>query len=363
MTLRSKLYLFTASLLAILLIGTFILVRNANLLLRHKLEQALGEGFSVEKIDLTWRSVELTNAVFKKPGGMPVLKADSVFLSLDLAGVLRKEMVFSTVVLKNPYFLIETDRRGNYLNPFHRAGDAPAGALPPVVVRRFVVHGGSMDYSDGKVSRTPLVTRLRDIELEVKDIRLPLEGTISPFVLEAAIPGNQGRGVIKAAGKIDLKTLDLGGTIALKGLDITGFKPYFQKKGDANITKGSLGLDMKANVAGGYIKAPGRAVLKNLEFQSAGTIRDTFLGVPRSGVMSLLKNRNGEIAIDFILQGDIRNPRFSLRESFAEKITIGLAENLGLSVSRIGESIVVEGARQAGKGVRGIGEGVRKLFE
>lgn len=45
-----------------------------------------------------------------------------------------------------------------------------------------------------------------------------------------------------------------------------------------------------------------------------------------------------------------------------EKPTLGLAEKLGLSVTRIGESIIVEGAKQLGKGIKGMGEGIEKIF-
>jgi hypothetical protein len=259
--------------------------------------------------------------------------------------------------------LIETDLHGNYINPFLRESGKPSGTMPQVTVSRFTVHNGSMDYSDGKITRPPLVTRLRNIEFEIKDIRLPLSGAASPFVMEAAVPGTRSAGTIKCQGKINLKTLDLESAVVVRTLDITGFKPYFQKKGDANVTRGTLDLEMKATITSGNIKAPGKAVLKNLEFQSTGSLKDTFLGVPRSGVLTLLKNENNEITIDFVLEGDIRNPKFNLRESFLQKFTIGLAGKLGLSITRIGESIVVEGARQVEKGVKGIGEGIQKLFK
>jgi hypothetical protein len=43
-----------------------------------------------------------------------------------------------------------------------------------------------------------------------------------------------------------------------------------------------------------------------------------------------------------------------------------MAEKLGLSVKRIGESIVIfgaEGAKEVGKGAKGIGESIKKLLE
>lgn len=76
--------------------------------------------------------------------------------------------------------------------------------------------------------------------------------------------------------------------------------------------------------------------------------------------MTLLKN---EITVDFVIEGNIRNPKISLRESFLQKFTLGLAEELGLSITRIGESIVVKVAKQVEEGVKGIGEGIQKMFK
>ena len=59
-------------------------------------------------------------------------------------------------------------------------------------------------------------------------------------------------------------------------------------------------------------------------------------------------------------------PKMTIRGSFIEKVTIAIAETLGLSVKRIGESIVIlgaEGVKEVGKGVKGIGESIKKIFE
>ena len=56
----------------------------------------------------------------------------------------------------------------------------------------------------------------------------------------------------------------------------------------------------------------------------------------------------------------------TIRGSFIEKVTIAIADTLGLSVKRIGESIVIlgtEGVKEVGKGVKGIGESIKKIFE
>lgn len=362
MKLRGKICLSVSAFLIILLIAVFVLIKNANLIVKNKLEDAL-RGFSVERIELNWGSVGAFNIAFKKPDGKLVFRADNISLYLDLKGIFKKEYNLSSLTLKNPYLLIEIDRYGKYANPFTKEEDKPSGQMPQISIKQFKVHGGSIDYSDGKVSSAPFITKLRNIEFEIDNISIPLNDESSSFSVEAQIPGNQKTGNIKSSGKISLKSNDLGCQVVLKNLDITQFKHYYQKKDDANITQGSLDLDIKANVKTGIINAPGRATIRGLEFESGDGFKDKFLGVPRAAVINQLKNSNDEITFDFMLEGNIKNPRFNIRESFVEKFTIGLAGKLGISVKKIGETVVVGGAKQVEKGAKGIGEGLKKIFQ
>lgn len=83
---KKKLYIVASSFLIILFIAVFVLIKNANLIVKNKLEDAL-KGFSVERIELNWGSVEAFNIAFKKPDGTLVFKTGSLYLSLDLTGL------------------------------------------------------------------------------------------------------------------------------------------------------------------------------------------------------------------------------------------------------------------------------------
>jgi len=72
------------------------------------------------------------------------------------------------------------------------------------------------------------------------------------------------------------------------------------------------------------------------------------------------------LRINFVVRGDLNNPKFNLRESFMNRISIAIAEKLGLSIQRIGESIVetgAEGAKEVGKGAKSIAETIKKFLE
>ena len=111
---------------------------------------------------------------------------------------------------------------------------------------------------------------------------------------------------------------------------------------------------------------PGKAALKDIEFERGSGLGSTFLNLPLSTVLSFLKNHDNEIVVNFVIEGDLNNPKFNFRESLINKISIEMAEKLGLSIQRIGESIVengAEGAKKVCKSVQGIGEGIKRIFE
>jgi len=90
------------------------------------------------------------------------------------------------------------------------------------------------------------------------------------------------------------------------------------------------------------------------------------MSIPRGLVVDFLKSHGDQIVIDFTLNGDIDNPRFSIRQSIIKEITLGIASKLGLPVKKIEESIIVlgtEGMKEVGKDVKGLGKNIENIFK
>ena len=82
--------------------------------------------------------------------------------------------------------------------------------------------------------------------------------------------------------------------------------------------------------------------------------RGGFMGLPRQAAVDMLKNERKDIQIQFSLQGNLDDPRFSINESLATRFSAGLAEALGVSVSSLGKSV--------GSAATGIGSALKGLF-
>jgi len=362
-----RLFIIAAAIVLILAAFAAILVRNTNRILKYELEKFLGKDFSVKEIRLTWGELEALGISYRNPEGRQIFSTDRLSLRADFMGLFRKGYVISSLSLKNPYMLFAKDLNGNIRDPFpKREAGRKEKATPPFLIKHIEVTDGALDYLDEKVSKSPVLTKIRDMELEARGIAIPLNEEFTPYSLTAGIPGNMSTGTLQSTGRIKLKTKDADFKVKLNNLDITTFKPYFQKKSDVNITRGFLDLDMTVKISANKIYAPGSAVLRNLQFQSGAGAGEKFLSIPLYAVVSFLKDHNDRIVFDFILEGDLSNPKFNVRQSLIEKITLGIAEKLGLPVTKIGDAIIVlgtEGVKQIEKEIKGLGEGIRHMFK
>ena len=225
-------------------------------------------------------------------------------------------------------------------------------------MKNLKIAGGELLFLDGEIGERPFPIRLTDIALNADSLSFPPEGRYTTYDLSGHIPGNESTGVLTASGRADLKTLDTNGKVSLSDLDLITLKPYIVKQGDVDVSRGFLDLSMDLSIKKKMIYAPTHAVIKDLAFIRGRGVKDEFLGIPRSLIVKALET-NHQIVFDFILEGSLEDPKFNLRGSMVNRLTIGIAKSLGLSVIDSGETVVI----QAGRAIRGIGKELQKLFK
>jgi hypothetical protein len=369
---------------AILGVSIALLVKYANRIIESELEKRLGKNFSIERIDLRWGSVEAVGVALKNRQGKEVVKVGNLLVKADFMGLLRKQYIISSVTVKDPYLFVEIDKKGNIVNPAlppelspeqaaakkaqekAAAKKPPEQAMPPITIKKIEVVNGSVDYLDEKTPVRPVLLKVRDIGLVVHDVSVPFADRFSRFTMSAAIPGKLSTGTLKSDGRIKIKTKDMDLKATLRNLDVTPLKPYFEKESPVDVTKGFLDLDLTVKVASEKLHAPGTAVLKQLEFRSGPGMSAKFMGAPLSLVAAFLKNSNNEIPLNFVIEGDLNNPKFDIKENAMHRISIALAEKLGLPIKGIPEAATGIGAKAAHgveSSVKGIGQGLKKLFK
>lgn len=363
---RSILILLCVILAALAVAGA-VLVRHSNKILTYLVRKSLGEHVTVQSVDVSWGNMKASGIRMTR-GAEPVLDVAEVRAEADFIGLLKKNYAISRLTVTAPFLRIGTDRNGKLLplvpdQKAEKPGDQPhAPDEKPVDFGRISIRQGKLLFRDGKAGGHQ--TTLDNIEAEIRGYSFPHRNDWTTIDVTAGIPGRT-EGRLTWKGKTNLTNSDAEGKVTIRNLDITTMKPYFQKKGDADVSRGTLDLDMDLVIRSRHVRGPGKVTIRDLAFREGSGAGDTFVGVPRSLVIGLLTTEQNAIVLHFTVEGDIDNPRFSIRENLVKQVTIGLAKRLGLSFVEAGGSIVIEGVKgvgQTGKGLSEIGNAIRNLF-
>ena len=74
--------------------------------------------------------------------------------------------------------------------------------------------------------------------------------------------------------------------VELRDVGLVALQPYLGAASEARVQRGALDLDIQSDVRRNRLRAPGKATLADLEFAPTGALKETFMGVPRSAVLS-----------------------------------------------------------------------------
>jgi hypothetical protein len=311
-------------------------------------------GFTVHPTYLGAKGIRYEDPLSKKR----MAQIEEVRIYPGILSLFRGNLEVRKLTILNPYLNVYRSRNGALAAPWvgeeSKQKERASRESEPlrIEIGQMRVTGGVVEFED-RIGETPARIELRELDLEMKEIRYPLVPTRSPIRLEGKIRGGERKGKISMSGWIDLKTMNLEISFKVEELDIKSFEPYYRRRVSAEIETGCLDMDCRIVVKERVIDAPGQMVLKELRIKEGGTV----FWIPAKTVVSLLKDRGGRIPIQFHLKGNVDDPKFKIQEAFLTRIAFSFAEALGIPVRTVGEGVV----KGAGEGVGGLAEGFRSL--
>jgi hypothetical protein len=135
-------------------------------------------------------------------------------------------------------------------------------------------------------------------------------------------------------------------------------QPYLLKAAEAGARSGSMDLDLDTTIKQRALQAPGTLTLSNLELTAGSGAMTTFMGVPRQLVLAALKDKQDRIVLKFTLAGNLDDPRFSLNENLAGRLSVGVAQSLGIGLEGLARGV----GSVSQNAVEGVGSVAKKLF-
>jgi hypothetical protein len=324
--------------------GAATLVKLSGAFLKAQIERNLGDNVKAGSVQIMWGTVTVKDLVFFREG-QQVGKVKTVDIRADFLSVLKKKVMIARVDIEEPDLNILMDKKGKIVLPVslpdqrREEKTSKTKETMAVKIKTLTIKDGKVRFEDRSTAR-PVLLRFDDVKADIEDIAFPSADQWTNYGLSAHLAGPDHKGTITASGKTNFRTEETKAKATLKNIDLPLFRPYIEKKGDLPIEKGFIDVNANIGIAKKHIRAPGVLALNDLQFRPGKSMGDTFLGIPRSMVLSLLKSSGNKIDLNFIIEGDLDNPRFSIRENLLKRATVALADKLGLSVKEVGEGIV-----------------------
>lgn len=374
-TKRKKWGWIILAMLLVLVVGGAVGYRIAVGILKGKVVEALGPGSEIQDIQVGWSGVVVRGLRIKGPQGWPAqdaLRTERVTIVPSLLDLLSGEIRVRSVTIEKPYLSALRAKDGKLRvvptlleRPAAKGEGGTRVAAPPVHIATITLRDGVVEFFDATVAQPPLKLRLEQLQASVRNALVPALTGKSDFDLTGILKGVRQDGRIKVGGWAEGATKDSTVKTELRGADLVALQPYLSRAAEVRVQKGLLDLDIQSDVRKNRLRAPGRIAIAGLEFAPSQGMMGTFMGVPRGAVMAFLKDKGNRIAMDFIIEGDINNPQFSLNEAFSTRMAASMAETLGVSIQGVAEGVGVlgrKGAEAMGGTAKGIGDAIGGLF-
>jgi hypothetical protein len=370
---RKRFTLIALAAVVVLIVGGIVVLHVPVRVLKGRLVGLLGPNSEIRDVHVGWSSVTVDGVRIKGPSGWPAtdaLQSDRVVVVSSLRSLLSRQSRIRSITLDKPYLSVFRTKEGDLrmlpgLLP-GPAGDGqaytlsrPAGATPtpPVTIGRVTMRDGVVELYDATVADPPLKIRLEQVEATVEDMAAPGLTERNRFEIKGVVKGVHRDGQLDVTGWAEIGAKDSSVKTQLRSADLVVLQPYLMRAGETGVQKGTLDLDLQSDVSNNQLKAPGRATISDLEFVSAGGGFGTFMGLPRQAVTAFLMRNNNKITVDFVLEGDVNNPQFSLNENLTTRLAFAMAKTMGVDVGGmllgVG-SLGLKGGEAVGEGAKGV---------
>lgn len=283
------------------------------------------------------------------------IEADKIALTLKYLPILFGKKAQLLVDIDDPMLVYETDRAGNWKLarkiPIFRRGKGEKRL--PINVEEITIDDGEVEYRDGKVGKT---TRITDLDVSVEDVQLPTKEDPLPAEFEIDFDiGDGGSVAMKGVADFLSPKVSFNADLKVKKVPIPPFAPYYDKKSlPVRVKRGRVAMTSKAKCHKDYLKAPTHVSITKLEVEPK---RNKVFGFAGKNAVEAMKDKRGNMELDMVITGNIRNPQFKIVNSFGsafgKAFSQGLAKDISSGVKSVGSG-VEKGAKSGVDKIKGL---------
>jgi hypothetical protein len=187
------------------------------------------------------------------------------------------------------------------------APDQPKAKVPPVSVRKLVLKGGRVRFTDNFIRPNYTAT--------LTDFGGVVTGLSSEESSSAAVDlhGEVNRAPLSVAGRINplRGNLSLDLKAKVHGMELASLSGYSSRYVGYGIEKGKLSFEVAYRVENRRLTAENRLILDQLTFGKKSD-NPNAAKLPVQFAVALLRDRNGIIDLEVPIQGSLDDPQFSI---------------------------------------------------
>lgn len=325
--------------------GYLVLSFYAVKFIQARIQKMIGPGFTIAQIKVKATHLSINGIRFEDPGTkQKFLRIEETRIYPDLLSFLKRRLQIRELVILSPSFFFHRTREGVFIGPWvsikkeEKSGEAPGkeekkeGETISIKINRLRIEKGAIDFDDMKAGETPGQIRLREVDLEIKNIEYPIVSSRSPIELKGMMKGKTKEGEIVSKGWIDLMSSDMETSLKIREVELKVFEPYYRKRVSAEIEAGYFNMDAHILIKKRVIDTPVKLELTDLHMKEEGTI----FYIPAKTLVSRLKDKGNRMEVQFHVKGNLDDPRFKLQEVLLMQIGFGLAKTMGFPIKTIG---------------------------
>ncbi|AUT69655.1 DUF748 domain-containing protein [Paraburkholderia hospita] len=359
-------------LLVVIALGGLYFVQHE---VKERVAEALAPLGTAERIDVGFSAITLRHVRLTAPGDWPTpeaFTADEITMTPDIRDLLAQRVHLQSVVVRGFSLVVVRTASGRLeilpklrqtvSRPGQPASEASSAApnRPPLPAEKLIDHiafaDGQFVFYDEMIRKPPYKVTVSDANASVDHIHLPDLTEPTSLSVKGLIKGPTHTGTVTFDGWMKIASKDSQTTTTLRGVDVVTLDPYLLKKAGAKtqVTGGTLDLNLQATVTSYHIHAPGTVTLHHLQLAATDDPLDTFMQIPARAAVAALKQHGDDITLHFVIDGNLRDPKFKLNESVMTELRANFAKALGVSAEGV--------AKGAGETVKGLGNALKNLL-
>jgi hypothetical protein len=241
----------------------------------------------------------------------------------------QKKIILDDVIYYQPEVFLERNPEGKWNFPEKKKYRKKHWLFAQP---RYMVKNGKITFKDGKISKEPLITELRNINIQATDFsnRIPAG---AKYTATGQIIRGKAKAPFHMEGTQDSfkKPFSFTFYLSFENLDLVPFDLYQRELTSCRVMRGIMDWESDWKCEKNRVDSMNKIFLKNLDLQPILGMKPSLIKVMGMGPATLatvLKDERGRIRLNIPVKGDLSDPEFKIGSAVMKALLKSIQETI-----------------------------------